>query len=155
MHRIIPFLNASPGVTCGDRSRTWQHVAREHQWVADNSDEPVNFCRTVENMQLTEKLARLQEDGGTDAVAQLQADIALLRAEILRLTDENKRLQTTPKVQPAPGQTPVENLPHLGPSLCSVPTPVVPALCTERMDWYTPVSDTNHTFNQQASWRTI
>ncbi|CAL8470378.1 g9920 [Coccomyxa elongata] len=53
----------------------------------------------VENMQLTEKLARLQEDGGSDAVAQLQADIALLRAEILRLTDENKRLQTTPKVK--------------------------------------------------------
>ncbi|BDA44416.1 probable Kinesin-like protein KIN-12E [Coccomyxa sp. Obi] len=53
----------------------------------------------VENMQLTEKLARLQEDGGADAVAQLQAGIALLRAEILRLTDENKRLQTTPKVK--------------------------------------------------------
>ena len=56
-------------------------------------------CRcAVENMQLTEKLGRLQENGGGDDSAQLHADIALLRSEILRLTDENKRLQSTPKV---------------------------------------------------------
>ena len=69
------------------------------KWAAGICDELVLFSGAVENMQLTEKLARLQEDGGTDAVAQLQADVALLRAEILRLTDENKRLQTTPKVR--------------------------------------------------------
>lgn len=59
-------------------------------------------CCAVENMQLTEKLARLQETGCADDAAQLHADIALLRAEILRLTDDNKRLQSTPKVSSQP-----------------------------------------------------
>ncbi|KAK9915787.1 hypothetical protein WJX75_004111 [Coccomyxa subellipsoidea] len=53
----------------------------------------------VENMQLTEKLAQLQATGCADDTAQLHADIALLRAEILHLTDDNKRLQSTPKIK--------------------------------------------------------
>lgn len=53
-------------------------------------------------MQLTEKLARLQDRSGADEAAQHNADIALLRAEVLRLTDEHKRLQNTPKARPQP-----------------------------------------------------
>ena len=59
-------------------------------------------CCAVENMQLTEKLAQLQATGCADDTAQLHADTALLRAEILRLTDDNKRLQSTPKVSSQP-----------------------------------------------------
>jgi hypothetical protein len=51
----------------------------------------------VENLRLKEQMTRMEDGSHAKEVELLQADIAQLRSEILRLTEENKRLQSTPK----------------------------------------------------------
>lgn len=55
----------------------------------------------MENGALAGQLAELRAasgGGGDDVAGALRADLAALRAEALRLGEENARLQTTPKV---------------------------------------------------------
>ena len=68
---------------------------------------PCRVCRqglpcmscAVEALALREELAALRETAGCDEVAVLHEELAGLRAELLRLADENRRLQSTPKAR--------------------------------------------------------
>jgi len=54
--------------------------------------------RAVEAQALREELAAAREAARCDEAAALGAELEGLRAELLRLADENRRLQSTPKV---------------------------------------------------------
>ncbi len=55
--------------------------------------------RAVEAQALREELAAAREAARCDEAAALGAELEGLRAELLRLADENRRLQSTPKVR--------------------------------------------------------
>ena len=50
-------------------------------------------------MRLSEQVAALREDAAADEAEALRDDVALLRTEAIRLADENKRLQSAPRVR--------------------------------------------------------
>ena len=56
----------------------------------------------AENMYLSEQVDALREEVAADEAEALCDDVALLRAEVIRLSDENKRLQSTPRVRNPP-----------------------------------------------------
>lgn len=71
----------------------------------------------VEAAALREELAALREAAGCDEADILQEELAGLRAELLRLADENRRLQSTPKARPCMsclGRV-LAKLPHIRP----------------------------------------
>jgi hypothetical protein len=53
----------------------------------------------VENLQLAEALKEARTEAASEEAAALRADIGQLRGEVLRLADENRRLQSTPKAR--------------------------------------------------------
>ena len=50
-------------------------------------------------MQLAEALKEARAEAASDEAAVLREDIGQLRTEVLRLADENRRLQSTPKAR--------------------------------------------------------
>ena len=48
-------------------------------------------------MQLAGALAEARREAASEEAAALRGDVGALRAEVLRLAEDNKRLQSTPK----------------------------------------------------------